>query len=129
MITILTLIATFSVLPQDILEDRVDLVEINHFYDDKGQLTLDQVIYYNWSEHLSRYQVRAWRLLKTSDQIPRKDWDRNEYVAIWHDGDSLRIVHAASLRESWTQYDPEILEQQFLAKEKRLELCCKRRRL
>lgn len=106
----------------DVLADQVDLVEINHFYDEQGRLVLDQIIFYDWSAAQARYQVRAWRLLKTPAQIPRRDWNGKQFVAIWHDGDTLRKVRANQLRESWTQYDPELVEQQYLAKEKRVEL-------
>ncbi|MEX2026593.1 MAG: hypothetical protein WEH44_04820, partial [Pirellulaceae bacterium] len=31
-------------------------------------------------------------------------------------------VRAATMRESWTQYDPELVEREYLPKEKRREL-------
>ena len=43
--------------------DEVDLVEINHFFDEQGRLVFDQVIFYDWCPEDSRYQVRDWRLL------------------------------------------------------------------
>jgi hypothetical protein len=100
----------------------VDLIEINHFYDDHGRLVFDQIIYYDWSPAESRYHVRAWRLLKQKAQIPHRNWEHGDYVAVWHDGDLLRKVRAQSIRESWTQYDPELAEREFLPKEKRREL-------
>ncbi len=106
----------------DVVSDRVDLVEVNHFYDEQGRLVLDQIIFYDWSLVQARYNVRAWRLLKTPAQIPQRNWKSQEFVAVWHDGETLRRVRADLLRESWTQYDPELLEQQYLPKEKRREL-------
>lgn len=105
-----------------VAKDRVDLIEVNHFYDDKGRLVFDQVIFYDWSPQDSRYQVRAWRLLKKPAQVPYRNWRQREFVTVWHDGPILREVHGDAFRESWTQYDPELLEREILPKEKRREL-------
>ncbi len=48
----------------DVARDRVDVIEINHFYDEQGRLVFDQTIFYDWSPDHSRYMVRAWRLVK-----------------------------------------------------------------
>lgn len=109
----------------DVAVDEVDLIEINHFHDEQGKPVFDQIIFYDWSAADSRYQVRAWRMLKTPAQIPRKNWRDGGYVAVWHDtqnGDVLRKVKSQSFRESWTQYDPELIEREFLPKEKRRDL-------
>ncbi len=105
--------------------DQVDLVEINHFHDEQGRLVFDQIIFYDWCPIESRYQVRDWRLLKTAAQIPLRNWRDRDFVAVWHDfkeRDVLRKVHAKMIRETWTQYDPELLEREFLPQEKRREL-------
>lgn len=113
-------------LPQETaVKDQVDLVEINHFYDDQGRLVFDQVIYYNWCFQTDRYQVRDWRLLKDPFQIPLRDWRDGGYSSEWRDPkqrDGLRSVRSTSVRETWTQYDPELEEREVLAQEKRKEL-------
>ena len=106
----------------DVASERVDLIEVNHFYDEQGDLVFDQIIFYDWSHPEGRYHVRAWRLLKTPAQLPRKSWQDRSYVAIWHDGEVLRRVQASSVRESWTQFDPELVEREYLPKEHRTEL-------
>jgi len=106
----------------DVARNGVDLVEINHFHDEQGRLVFDQVIFYDWSASQSRYLVRAWRLLKSPAQVPHQDFQRGGFVAIWHDGDVLRKVQARQLRETWTQYDPELVSREFLPKEQRKEL-------
>jgi hypothetical protein len=106
----------------DVATDEVDLIEINHFHDDQGRLVFDQVIFYDWSPVHSRYLVRAWRLLKTPAQVPRRDYGQQEFVTIWHDGDVLRKVQAKVLRETWTQHDPELMAREYLPKERRREL-------
>jgi hypothetical protein len=107
---------------EDMACDRVDVIEVNHFYDEKGSLVFDQIIFYDWSPAHSRYQVRDWKLLKTPAQIPHRNWRRREFVAVWHDGEVLRRVRAKTICESWTQHDPELTERDFLPKEKRREL-------
>lgn len=107
---------------QQVVVDHVDLVEVNHFYDEQGKRVFDQVIFYEWCGAEGRYNVRAWRLLKTHEQVPLKDWKRGDYVAVWHDGETLREVRSRSIRETWTQYDPELVEREFLPKEQRKEL-------
>lgn len=108
--------------PLDPAVESVDLMELNHFYDDQGRLVFDQVIFYDWSPDASRYMVRAWRLVKQPAQLPQRDWQQGGWLAIWHDGEILRRVQAQSQRESWTQYDPELVEREYLPKEKRREL-------
>lgn len=113
----------FGLNPQDdVVRDDVDLVEINHLYDEHGKKLLDQVIYYDWCPQACRYQVRAWRLLKNSAQVPRRDWRTGEYTATWHDGETLRRVRTVAFRETWTQEDPELAEREFLPKDKRRDL-------
>lgn len=106
----------------DVAQDSVDLIEVNHFYDEHGRLVFDQVIFYDWCTSQNRYQVRAWRLLKKPSQIPLRNFDTGEYETVWHDGDVLRRVRAQSFRESWTQHDPELREREYLPKDRRREL-------
>ena len=54
---------------EDLARDRVDLIEVNHFYDEQGRLVFDQIIFYDWSPMQCRYQVRDWRLLKFFDSL------------------------------------------------------------
>ena len=106
-----------------VVDDVIELVEINHFYDDQGRLVFDQVIFYEWESYPgNRYQVVAWRLLKHNAQIPTYNYQTGLYETIWHDGDVLRRVRTKVVRETWTQYDPEILERERLPKEYRREL-------
>jgi len=118
--------ATFLALgiaPQeDVVRESVDLIELNHFYDEHGRLVFDQVIFYDWSAGEARYNVRAWRLVKNPAQLPQRDWRLGGYSAMWQDGEQNRYVHSKSIRETWTQYDPELVEREYLPKERRREL-------
>jgi len=104
---------------EDVASEQVDLVEVNHFYDDQGRHVFDQVIFYDWAEGHSRHMVRDWRLVKNPAQLPQRNWKDGSYTALWHDNEGLRKVQAKSMRESWTQYDPELVEREYLPKEKR----------
>ena len=125
-----TLVSTIGVLAclcglpprEDVASEQVDLVEVNHFYDDQGRHVFDQVIFYDWSAEAGRHMVRAWRLVKNTTQLPQRDWKDGGYVAVWQDGEVLRHVHGRSMRETWTQYDPELIEREYLPKEQRKEL-------
>lgn len=105
--------------------DSVDLMEINHFYDEQGRRVLDQLIFYDWNAHDGRYDVRAWRLIKSPNQLPRRDWRVGGYVVLWYDTKDrrfLRKVRSRLLRETWTHYDPELVEREHLPQERRRDL-------
>lgn len=108
--------------PEYMASDQVDLIELNHFYDELGKHVFDQVIFYNWSPRAGRYNICAWRLLKDDSQIPHRDWSRDRYLTRWYDGRILREVQSDAFRESWTQYDPELVERAYLPKDQRREL-------
>ena len=67
---------------EDVAREKVDLMEVNHFYDEQGRLVFDQVIFYDWSPDHSRYMVRAWRLVKNPAQLPERDWRDGGYLAV-----------------------------------------------
>jgi hypothetical protein len=118
-----TLVAALGLNPSgNVVEDRVDLIEVNHVYDAKGEHVFDQTIFYEWSRQQGRYQVRAWRLLKADSQIPVRNWSRGDFQAVWKDGSVFRRVRAPIVQESWTQYDPELLERENLPRDRRREL-------
>jgi hypothetical protein len=116
-------VAACGLNPQgDVARDQVDLIELNHLYDDTGRHVFDQLIFYDWSPLDCRYVVRAWRLVKNPTQLPTRTWPSGLYCAAWTDNDALREVRAPAMRESWTQYDPELVEREFMPKERRREL-------
>jgi hypothetical protein len=117
------LLAAVNFTPQEfVARDQVDLIEVNHYYDEAGKHVFDQLIFYDWSGEESRYHVRAWRLIKHPSQFPHRDVRADAYVATWQDGDVLRSVRGEAFRETWTQYDPELLERAALPKSQRREL-------
>lgn len=132
---ILLLLAVAAILPdQTALRERCDLLEVNHFYDDRGRLVFDQVLFYDWSPDDGRYQLRAWRVLHQRNDWPQYQHSRGlwevrltesswAYIGDKQESVSIhRVITAPACRESWTQYDPELTEREFLPKEKRREL-------
>lgn len=92
------------------LRESVDLIELNHFYDDLGRHTYDQVIFYEWSVEYSRYHVIAWCLVEEDQsRMPVLLPGGREVQVRWYDRDvkRMREVRSKLYRETWTQTDPE----------------------
>jgi hypothetical protein len=105
-------VAVLSIVPVDnVIEDSADVVELNSYYDEYGDLVFDQVIFWNWNGF--EHRVFAWKLLKSNHQIPIKS--SGVLVAIWKDQDKIRKIVTKSLRRTWTQYDPELLDREKLS--------------
>ncbi len=105
-----------------VLEEHVDLIEVNHHYDKHGWLVMDQVIFYQWCPLQSRYRVRDWRPLKSFTQVPVKDFRTGKYTTIWKDGRNYRCITAHQYRETWTAYDPELIDSMQAPKQYRKTL-------
>lgn len=119
----LLLTVVISMVPVDsVVRDTVDLIEVNHVYDDRGRLVLQQVIFWDWHADRGRFHVVAWRMLRETGQIPRRDWQQDDYFCLWYDGDVLREVRAPSRSETWTQFDPELDDRQELPRSLRRKL-------
>lgn len=113
----------FSIIPrEEIARDCCDVIEHNRFYDEQGRLVFAQLIFMDWVPQCGRYQVRAWKLLKGDKPTPERDWRQGGYTATWVDDESVRRIRSDSIRDSWTQFDPELLERDVLPKERRLGL-------
>ena len=113
----------FAIVPNDhVLHDNFDKVEVNHFYDDQGRHVFDQVLWYDWEKIYNRHTVHAWRLVKLPGQIPTLNRDTDLYESLFDDHDNLRKVTAKYMVETWTQFDPELIDREFLPKERRREL-------
>lgn len=98
-----------------VLAESVDVVELNHFYDSEGGHVLDQIVFYRWQD--ARHQVVDFRVVKSPECLPVRQG--SYWACLWNDGPRLRLVRAASFRESWTQYDPELVEREYFPKEYR----------
>jgi hypothetical protein len=100
--------------PAASITDSVEIIELNHYFDADGRLIFDQIIFWEWFDGAGELHVVAWRLCKSPAQIPLRDWSRGGYAATWLDGERFRQVRALSFRETWTQFDPEVEDRQFI---------------
>lgn len=118
----LTLMLLLTAVPLEAAAvDQVDLIEVNHLYDAEGRHVIDQLIFWDWNR--DRFEIRAWRQIKSESQLPRRDWNRGQYVCYWRDRQQLRQVSAPRKRETWTAYDPEVRQREIRPLEARRELC------
>ena len=108
--------------PRITATEHIDLVEVNHYFDGAGKPVFDQLIFYNWDPAARRFNVVAWRLLKNPNQLPMRNPSNGKYYASWPDGKILRVIQTDHKQETWTQYDPETYERQFLPKSNRSDL-------
>ncbi len=104
-----------------ILTESVDVVEVNHFYDLDGKLVLDQLLFYRWN--VNHHQLIDWRLIKSPECLPVRHGSRWE--CIWVNGTQLRRIRCASYRETWTQFDPEVVDRDVLPTDYRQKLRAK----
>lgn len=101
---------------------QVDLIELNHYIDEEGREVFRQLIFYDWSKSHKRFHVRAWRLIKHPSQVPQRRWSPTNYQCTWRDEGQIRQVSAPSMRETWTQQDPERLNRELLPESQRVPL-------
>ncbi|GAA5509887.1 hypothetical protein [Novipirellula caenicola] len=104
------------------LTERVDMIELNHFVDENGREVFQQLIFYDWSKQEKRFHVRAWRLVKKPSQLPTRRWNPTLYECVWHDDGVRKMVTSASMRETWSQQDPERVNREFLSEDRRIPL-------
>lgn len=110
--------AALGTVPVEVVaQDAALIVERNHYYDQNGKHVFDQLIWYDFDPAQNRYQVRDWRLVREPEHAPVWDESRGCYRAVFMDGKTLRDVRACIYRETWTQYDPEIYEREYLPKD------------
>ena len=100
----------------------VDLVELNHFLDDHGREVFRQVVFYDWSDRNRQLEVRAWRLIKHSSQLPRRQSYGEGFVVRWQDKYVTREVIAKTMRETYSQEDPERVNRVVLPESERRPL-------
>lgn len=121
---VLIFLTIAAILPsEDVTRERCDLIVLNSFYDDQARLVFDQLLFYDWSHDDGRFQLRAWRMVKSTAQHPRYDHARELWTTTtWLDGEIPRQITAPVYQHVFTSFDPELTEREFLPKEQRREL-------
>jgi hypothetical protein len=109
------------------IEESIDMIELNHFYDPCGRHIYDQVIFYHLAPETGKYRVRAWCLVEDRETLSRrpvKDAATGCVRVEWYDGEHKVVRHLVSriYRESWTQVDPERMDKRYLDERLRLSL-------
>ncbi len=105
------------------LKQRVDLIELNHYYDNQGKHQFDQVIFYEWSPDYRRFHVIAWSLVEGDlKRLPRRLPGSGLTSVTWFDRDAKihREVQAKLYRETWSQSDPERTNKRWIEEKDRL---------
>lgn len=93
----------WALVPREpVIEDLVEVVEINHVYDENGCKQLQQVI--GWDDG----QVSWWRMYKDKHAPHGK-------TLIFTDGHYLRKIRAGAIHETHLQYDPEVNDREKLS--------------
>lgn len=101
---------------------NVDLIELNHFYNDDGH-AYDQIIFYERSPDYRRYHVIAWKLIE-DDTLLLPIKQNNIYTVTWFDTEHhvLRRVSSKVFNETWTKVDPERINKKLLEEKDRTPL-------
>lgn len=87
--------------------EYVDTVEVNHV---SGRFT--QLVYRDRAG-----MIRDWRVLNSHDMIPNKAG-----LAAWNDQGVWRTIRVRQVYETWTDYDPEVLDRKMRPEETRRKL-------
>lgn len=79
------------------ISQQVDLIELNHFYDDLGRHAYDQVIFYEWSPDYRRHDVIAWRLVERFEDYPKQNF--GVWSVRWLDSETFKIKRLVTSRQ------------------------------
>jgi len=110
-----------------IIEEQVDMIELNHFFDPQGRHVYDQVIFYHVAPETGKFRVRAWCLIEDRESLsrrPLRDPHTSTARVEWYDENQkiVRRLTSKLFRESWTQVDPERSDKVQLEEKLRLSL-------
>lgn len=95
---------------------QVDLIELNHFYDELGRHAYDQVILWERSPDYNRFDVCDWWLVECLEEFPCKCGER---FVVQH---GARCISSKLFRETWTYSDPERDNKKLLDEKYRLSV-------
>jgi len=107
------------------VDERVDMVELNHFHDSNGKFCFSQVIFWRWDHVEGNYHVGEWRMIEGVSINPRPD----KCTVKWKEHSGIeRLVIAKHFRESWTQIDPERMDKNGHPESERIGLISRNRK-
>ena len=127
----ITLIALLSIPLNLTTREHVDAIELNHFFDQRGHLVYDQVVFFERTPTTGRFQVRAWCLVDDRETLNRRpllnDNGLYECFAVDSNERLTRRIVSRVFRESWTQFDPEREDKKRHPESLRIELVKRKR--
>lgn len=108
------------------IEDRCDVIEVNHLYSEDAKLVFTQNIFVDWDYPSECERVAAWRLWKSPTCRPEFNHATGLWETRWIEEHCIRRVTAPSVREVWSQQgiegDRELNARESWNKERRREL-------
>ena len=111
--------------------EHVDAIELNHFFDQRGHLVYDQVVFFERTPTTGRFQVRAWCLVDDRETLNRRPLKNDnglyECFAVDSNERLTRRIVSRVFRESWTQVDPEREDKKRHPESLRIELVKRKR--
>lgn len=115
--------------PPGITPDHCDVIEINHVYrvsvvndppaalHTKVDYVATYLLLWDWSPRKEDWVIVSW--VRWNGRYPQHRSGRL-WFAHFHDrGHVLRVVSAPCFRETWTDHDPEVLNQKVFPREER----------
>ncbi len=91
------------------IREHVDLMELNHKYDNCGRHTFSQVIFWERSPATGKYHVRDWIIVDVEESPWCVPIERGGiYVSTFFRHGISYSVRSPLFRESWTHIDPEV---------------------
>ena len=107
-------------------QEHIDLIELNHKYDQKGNWIFDQIIYWEKHPHQTKYYVRTWHHAQKPEHYPQKHPTQQTWTNTWTDDKNHTHHHTTkNYQETWTQNDPERDNLKKLPQNQRLNLATK----
>lgn len=102
----------------DTLTIRCETQEVNYVWNmscDPPACGIQQVIFRD------RGEIRDWRMLNKTG-LPAYDWQRGEWRTTWIEGGVTVEVASPVMVETWTEFDAELIEREWLPECKRARI-------
>ena len=94
---------------------RVERVELNHVYDANCEHSFDQLILRRWQRLTAGdgHYVTDWQTITEENRLVIRPLDDLTLITWNHEGEDYAIL-TLRVRETWTQFDPEVLDRKKL---------------
>ncbi len=103
------------------LTDPIDVIEVNHVLNADNEETLVQLIFWNLGPN-GYLEIVAWRLHTNSSHDPKLDFRTGRFVVRMVDKSDVRVITSKAFIETWTTFDPELVDRIGNPQEGRLGL-------